>query len=135
MQSPCKFYRNVLYLCCNESLTTDNALIYMRARYYSPDMRRFINADVVAGSISNAITLNRFAYANGNPVSMSDPIGEGTEEFFYFSDKPKRIEYLEPDFDFSIEAGVSVYCFVGATATVGFDVGAFIEYYFGKDFS
>ena len=118
MQSSCKFYRNVLYLCCNESLTTDNALIYMRARYYSPDMRRFINADVVAGSISNAITLNRFAYANGNPVSMSDPIGEGTEEFFYFSDKPKRIEYLEPDFDFSIEAGVSVYCFVGATCGI-----------------
>ena len=38
-------------------------------------MRRFINADVVAGEISNAITLNRFAYANGNPVSMSDPFG------------------------------------------------------------
>ncbi|MBQ7338776.1 MAG: RHS repeat-associated core domain-containing protein [Clostridia bacterium] len=51
----------------------------MRARYYSPDMRRFINADVVAGSISNAITLNRFAYANGNPVSMSDPFGLSAE--------------------------------------------------------
>ena len=25
-------------------------LIYMRARYYSPDMRRFVNADIVAGS-------------------------------------------------------------------------------------
>ena len=50
-------------------------MICMRARYYSPDMRRFINADVVVGEISNAITLNRFAYANGNPVSMSDPFG------------------------------------------------------------
>lgn len=47
----------------------------MRARYYSPDMRRFVNADIVAGKISNAVTLNRFAYANGNPVSFVDPFG------------------------------------------------------------
>ena len=50
-------------------------MICMRARYYSSDMRRFINADVVSGDISNAITLNRFAYANGNPVSLVDPFG------------------------------------------------------------
>ncbi len=56
-------------------VTDDNGLIYMRARYYSPTMKRFINADVVAGAISNAITLNRFAYANGNPVSFVDPFG------------------------------------------------------------
>ncbi len=47
----------------------------MRARYYSPEMKRFVNADVVAGGISNAVTLNRFAYANGNPVSFTDPFG------------------------------------------------------------
>ena len=56
-------------------VTDDNGLIYMRARYYSPEMKRFINADVVAGAISNAITLNRFAFANGNPVSFVDPFG------------------------------------------------------------
>ncbi len=56
-------------------VTDKNGLIYMRARYYSPEMKRFINADVIAGDISNAITLNRFAYANGNPVSLTDPFG------------------------------------------------------------
>ena len=60
-------------------VTDDNGLIYMRARYYSPEMKRFINADVVAGAISNAITLNRFAYANGNPVSFVDPFGLSAE--------------------------------------------------------
>ena len=44
-------------------ITEPNGLVYMRARYYSPDLRRFINADVIAGEISNAITLNRYAYA------------------------------------------------------------------------
>jgi len=57
----------------------NNGLIYMRARYYSPDMKRFVNADIVAGKLSNAITLNRFAYANGNPVSFVDPFGLSPE--------------------------------------------------------
>ncbi len=70
-------------------VTDDNGLIYMRARYYSPEMKRFINADVVAGAISNAITLNRFAYANGNPVSFVDPFGLSAERTSYgFSDDP-----------------------------------------------
>ena len=56
-------------------VTDDNGLIYMRARYYSPAMRRFVNADIVPGKITNAVTLNRFAYANGNPVSFVDPFG------------------------------------------------------------
>ena len=56
-------------------VTDPNGLLYMRARYYSPEHRRFINADIVPGEISNAITLNRYAYANGNPVSNVDPFG------------------------------------------------------------
>ena len=56
-------------------VTDKNGLIYMRARYYSPDMRRFVNADIVPGEISNAITLNRFAYANANPAMYIDPLG------------------------------------------------------------
>ena len=36
-------------------VTDKNGLIYMRARFYSPDMKRFVNADIVAGEISNAV--------------------------------------------------------------------------------
>ncbi len=60
-------------------ITDSNSLLYMRARYYSPELRRFINADIIAGEISNAITLNRYAYANGNPVSNVDPFGLSAE--------------------------------------------------------
>lgn len=60
-------------------VTDANGLIYMRARYYSPEMKRFVNADIIAGSISNAVTLNRYAYANGNPVSFVDPFGFSAE--------------------------------------------------------
>lgn len=62
----------------------------MRARYYSPEFRRFINADIIAGEISNAVTLNRYAYANGNPVSNIDPFGLSAE-------RGQRISYFAFD--------------------------------------
>lgn len=55
--------------------TDDSGLLYMRARYYSPLIKRFINQDSVLGSIDNSPSLNRFAYANGDPVSLIDPFG------------------------------------------------------------
>ena len=56
-------------------ITDANGLLYMRARYYSPELRRFINADIVPGEISDSTSLNRYAYVNGNPVSNIDPLG------------------------------------------------------------
>ncbi len=53
----------------------DTGLYYMRARYYSPELRRFINADKVHGDISNALTLNRYAFCNGDPANGVDPTG------------------------------------------------------------
>ncbi len=51
----------------------------MRARYYSPEMRRFINADILHGEISDSTSLNRYSYVNGNPVSFVDPFGLSAE--------------------------------------------------------
>lgn len=47
----------------------------MRARYYNPEIKRFINQDVVVGTITESPTLNRYAYVNGNPISLTDPFG------------------------------------------------------------
>ena len=51
----------------------------MRARYYSPVLKRFVNADIIAGVITDPVTLNRYSYANGNPVSNIDPFGLSAE--------------------------------------------------------
>ncbi|MBP3505427.1 MAG: hypothetical protein J6K43_03390, partial [Lachnospiraceae bacterium] len=57
-------------------VTTDrNGLYYMRARYYDQDIKRFINRDVVSGDITNSLSLNRYCYVQGNPVSLADPFG------------------------------------------------------------
>ena len=53
----------------------DNGLFYMRARYYNIDMKRFINQDVIIGSIDRSSSLNRYAYVEGNPINYMDPFG------------------------------------------------------------
>ncbi|MFL2122927.1 RHS repeat-associated core domain-containing protein [Marinilactibacillus psychrotolerans] len=57
-------------------MTDDTGLYYMRSRYYSPDLMRFINADVFVGDIRHSPTLNRYTYANANPTMYVDPDGE-----------------------------------------------------------
>ena len=81
-------------------VTDKNGLIYMRARYYSPEMKRFVNADIVAGEISNAVTLNRFAYANGNPVSFVDPFGLS----------PEREDTTEDEIQCGIDEYINLLC-------------------------
>ena len=56
----------------------------MRARYYNVDIKRFINQDVIEGSITNSPSLNKYAYCQGNPVSLLDPFGlspQGSSSF------------------------------------------------------
>ena len=55
--------------------TDRNGLYYMRARYYNQDIKRFINRDIVKGSITDSTSLNRYSYVQGNPVSLTDPFG------------------------------------------------------------
>ena len=47
----------------------------MRQRYYNPVIKRFINQDIITGSIINPKSLNRYAYVQGNPVSYVDSFG------------------------------------------------------------
>ena len=56
-------------------VTDRNGLYYMRARYYNPDIKRFINQDIKVGDIGSSQSLNRYAYCEGNPVSLVDPFG------------------------------------------------------------
>jgi RHS repeat-associated protein len=56
-------------------LDSDNALIYMRARYYSPTLGRFISADPTVPATYQGRSSNRYAYVYNNPVTLVDPLG------------------------------------------------------------
>jgi RHS repeat-associated protein len=53
----------------------DHGLTYLRARWYGPDIGRFINADTFKGFENNPISLNKYLGFNGNAVMGRDPSG------------------------------------------------------------
>ena len=55
--------------------TDESGLYYMRARYYNVDIKRFMNQDVLTGTLEQISSLNRYAYVEGNPISYLDPFG------------------------------------------------------------
>jgi RHS repeat-associated protein len=57
--------------------TDANGLLNMRARYYSPYLMRFLNADPSGFSGGS----NWFSFADGNPISLSDPFGLCAEAY------------------------------------------------------
>jgi RHS repeat-associated protein len=54
----------------------DTGLVYMQARYYDPGTGRFLSVDPVEPSAGNPFNFSRYAYANNNPVSNTDPTGQ-----------------------------------------------------------
>jgi RHS repeat-associated protein len=44
-------------------------------RFYDPTIGRFVQQDPSAGSLSDPLSLNRYAYAEDNPTTFSDPTG------------------------------------------------------------
>ena len=49
----------------------ETGLVYYRARYYDPTIGRFISRDPIG--LGGGI--NQYAYVNGNPVNLTDPLG------------------------------------------------------------
>src|SRR5690606_4833304 len=51
-------------------------LTYFGARYYDPEIGRFLSVDPVGFVESNPMSFNRYAYVNNNPYKYVDPDGE-----------------------------------------------------------
>ena len=56
---------------------TDEAtgLTYMHARYYNPDLGRFLTVDPVGGRVEDSQSWQRYAYVRNNPINLVDPTG------------------------------------------------------------
>jgi len=55
--------------------STQDALVYLRARYYDPGAGRFTTRDSWPGVSEQPQSLNRYAYGLDNPVLYTDPSG------------------------------------------------------------
>lgn len=53
---------------------------YLGSRFYSPELGRFLNADIHQDTMQGVVGTNMFAYCNNNPVMMVDPRGESASQ-------------------------------------------------------
>lgn len=60
-------------------------LYYYGARYYDPEIGRFITADTVVPSPFNPQSLNRYSYCDNNPLNYVDPTGHWSWRSFWNS--------------------------------------------------
>jgi RHS repeat-associated protein len=58
-----------------KELDVSTGLYYYGARYYDPEIGRFISADTIVPAPYDPQTLNRYAYCRNNPVKYVDPSG------------------------------------------------------------
>ncbi len=63
----------------------ESKLYYAQQRYYAPKLGRFTRIDPWAGDVLNPITLNKYLYANGNPLLYIDPTGQYAEAGHYYT--------------------------------------------------
>ena len=53
----------------------ETGLIYAKARFYDPEIGRFLSQDSLFGSPELTPTLNRYSYVGNRPTVMVDPLG------------------------------------------------------------
>lgn len=53
----------------------ETGLIYMQARYYDPEVGRFLSVDPDVSKPGNVFNFNRYEYVNNNPIMGIDPTG------------------------------------------------------------
>ena len=56
-------------------LDAATGLYYYRARYYDPDLGRFLSPDSLPIRVGEPLDLNRYLYVRNNPVRFIDPLG------------------------------------------------------------
>jgi RHS repeat-associated protein len=50
-------------------------LLFYNARYYDPNIGKFVSADTIIPNLANPQALNRYAYVYNNPLRYRDPSG------------------------------------------------------------
>jgi RHS repeat-associated protein len=53
----------------------DSGLYYLKARFYDPELARFMQEDTYRGRQSDPLSLNLYTYCHNNPIKYYDPTG------------------------------------------------------------
>ena len=69
-----------LFRYCGEYFDKETGTIYLRARYYDPEIGRFITEDSVWGKDADPLSLNFYTYCGNDPILFTDPTGHITQQ-------------------------------------------------------
>lgn len=94
-----------------EPYDASTGLTYLRARWLDSSTSRFISQDPAAGNAQSPISLNHYAYANADPLNLTDPSGKAT----------------------LVEALVTIAITTIMSAAVAYDVAGGTTYYYTGD--
>jgi RHS repeat-associated protein len=82
-------------LFTGQRLDDNTGLYYYNARYYDPEIGRFISPDTIVPDPADPQSLNRYSYCRNNPLRYIDPSGHGDYDFDEYSIPDDYYEYLE----------------------------------------
>ena len=71
----------------------DTGLYYYGARYYDPEIGRFISADTIVPDPMNPQSFNRYSYCLNNPLKYMDPSGHTGEHYEVYKNKHMKMVY------------------------------------------
>jgi RHS repeat-associated protein len=77
----------------SQILDSETGLYYYGARYYDPEIGRFIQADTVLPDLENPQAYNRYAYTLNNPLKYVDPDGHQARPSGYTSRPGGFLQY------------------------------------------
>src|SRR5204863_8905708 len=66
---------NLTYRYTGQALDDDTGLYFYNARYYDPELGRFVQPDTIVPSPGDPQSLNRYTYCLNNPLNYVDPSG------------------------------------------------------------
>jgi len=82
-------------------LDEETGLIYAKARFYDPDIGRFLSQDIVLGNVANPPSLHRYYYVQQNPLIFVDPTGN----IAFIQNIREKLKTTRQD---TIDAGVDI---------------------------
>jgi RHS repeat-associated protein len=94
------------YQFTGEAWDAEVGLLYLRARYYQPEVGRFITKDPWAGDVWRPGTLNRYVYATNNAVNLVDPTGLNGEEPLGLVWDPPVVKWIHEQMIANAQGGV-----------------------------
>jgi RHS repeat-associated protein len=108
-------------------LDPESGLYYYGARYYDPELGRFISPDPIVPSPGDPQSLNRYSYVRNNPVKYIDPTGHSFWSAIgnFFKNLFRRPEIFFATLIVGLVTGGAAYLATGSWIIAGAVAGAF----------